>query len=248
MKTYPKSRHAGFTLLETVIAIGLLAVLLTGFMVVFAPAAEGIRKSINVQEADRLTSALERELTTLRPGEEDAAKITTGFDKAYRWIEDSMKKPKPDVIFVYQYRGDLAAKPREDGSYEPYKRGSGVAGKDYVVTMAARRLNKANSGTDPFLEKDLEALEGRVFAVKVNQLVFSGNQLTASTKNAIEDPSPGEPLLTGTTASGTYPEGVIAFAADFHSLPSTSFKYLKSNFDSSKLKTPMFTRNLAVRR
>jgi prepilin-type N-terminal cleavage/methylation domain-containing protein len=41
--------HRGFTLLETVIAIGVLAVLLTGFIIVFAPAAEGIKKSINVQ-------------------------------------------------------------------------------------------------------------------------------------------------------------------------------------------------------
>ena len=50
--------------METVIAIGVLAVLLTGFMIVFAPAAAGIRKSINVQEADRLASTLEQELVT----------------------------------------------------------------------------------------------------------------------------------------------------------------------------------------
>jgi prepilin-type N-terminal cleavage/methylation domain-containing protein len=59
MKSKPNSRFRGFTLLETVIAIGVLAVLLTGFMVVFAPAADGIRKSINVQQADRMGSTLE---------------------------------------------------------------------------------------------------------------------------------------------------------------------------------------------
>ncbi|MCP5533718.1 MAG: prepilin-type N-terminal cleavage/methylation domain-containing protein, partial [Akkermansiaceae bacterium] len=39
-------RRRGFTLLETVIAIGVLAVLLTGFILVFAPAAAGIKKAI----------------------------------------------------------------------------------------------------------------------------------------------------------------------------------------------------------
>ena len=44
----PKLRSVGaFTLMETVIAIGVLAVLLTGFMAVFTPAAQGIRRSIS---------------------------------------------------------------------------------------------------------------------------------------------------------------------------------------------------------
>jgi len=243
-------RH-GFTLLETVIAIGVLAVLLTGFMVVFAPAAAGIRKSINVQEADRLASTLEQELVTLRKGEENTTDIVTGFDKAFKMIESAMKKTNPEVIFIYQYRGNLKAKPRDDGTYEPYKNASsGTAGIDYAVVSMARCRVKPGSGIDSSFEKDLEALQGRVYAVKTKQLVFSGGGLVASTKEVIEDPSPGEPLLTGTTASGKYPEAVIAFSADFYSLPSSSYSYLKSGgaFNPSKLNTPVFTRNLAVRR
>ena len=66
------SRHLateGFTLMETVIAIGVLAVLLTGFLAVFTPAAQGIRRSISSQQADRLASTLEIELTTSRLGQ-----------------------------------------------------------------------------------------------------------------------------------------------------------------------------------
>lgn len=243
-------RQRGFTLLETVIAIGVLAVLLTGFMVVFAPAAAGIRKSINVQEADRLASTLEQELVTLRKGEEDTTDILTGFDKAYKLIEGAMKKTKPEVIFLYQYRGDLKKKLRDDGTYEPYKKASdGKVGIDYVVVSMARRRIKPGSGTDSSFKEDLDALEGRVYAVKTKQLVFSGSGLVASTKDVIEDPSPGEALLTGTSASGKYPEAVIAFSADFFNLPSSSYSYLESGaFDPSKLNTPVFTRNLAVRR
>jgi len=251
MKLSNSLRQRGFTLLETVIAIGVLAVLLTGFMVVFAPAAAGIRKSINVQEADRLASTLEQELVTLRKGEENSTEIMTGFDKAYKLIEGAMKKTNPEVIFIYQYRGDLKAKPRDDGTYEPYKKASsGTAGIDYAVVSMARCRVKPGSGTDGSFEKDLEALEGRVYAVKTKQLVFSGGQMVASTKEVIEDPSPGELLLTGTSASGKYPEAVIAFAAEFYNLPSSSYSYLKTGgaFNPSKLNNPVFTRNLAVRR
>src|SRR6186997_3210493 len=100
MKPNSTSCPRGFTLLETVIAIGVLAVLLTGFMVVFTPAAEGIRKSINVQQADRLASALEQELVTLHD-----KSYPTGFDKSYEWIKDSDKAAS--ALMVYQYRGQI---------------------------------------------------------------------------------------------------------------------------------------------
>lgn len=253
MKTTFTARARGFTLLETVIAIGVLAVLLTGFMVVFTPAAEGIRQSINVQQADRFASTLEQELVTLRKGEE-SSKFATGFDKAYQLIGDCMSQNSPELIFVYQYRGDLTSPVRSDGTYTPYKATTGVAGKEYTVVPMARRRVKLNGSQDDFFEKDLEALEGRVFAVKATQLVFGSvsgtGQLMLSTKALIEDPSPGEPLLTGTTASGTYPEAVIAFSADFFSTSSSTYSYLKSGggFDPKKLKKAMFSRNLAVRR
>ena len=46
MKTAILRKRSGFTLMETVIAIGVLAVLLTAFMYVFGPAMAGIRKSM----------------------------------------------------------------------------------------------------------------------------------------------------------------------------------------------------------
>ena len=112
MKSNDLPCHRGFTLLETVIAIGVLAVLLTGFMVVFTPAADGIRKSINVQQADRLVSVLESELVSGR----STMAGNTPFDTALNRIKESSE---PDnAIFVYQYRADLST-PRSDGTYNP---------------------------------------------------------------------------------------------------------------------------------
>lgn len=238
MKSSSISRPRGFTLLETVIAIGVLAVLLTGFMVVFAPAAEGIRKSINVQQADRLASTLEQELVTVRGTE--STKYKTGFNKAFEWIKESNQAG--NALLIYQYRGKIGGTPRTDGTPEPVNSLTGkLPGKDYMVVPMVRRKGDAN------FNADLEAIEGAVYLVKCTQLVFSGGELTLGTAGTIKDPK-------GTAASAdadAYPEAVIAFSADFHMMPAKSAGYFSGTSFTSKfpnIKNPVFTRNLAVRR
>jgi prepilin-type N-terminal cleavage/methylation domain-containing protein len=240
MKSKPTCRHSGFTLLETVIAIGVLAVLLTGFMVVFAPAADGIRKSINVQQADRMASALEQELVTLR-GTTETTKYKTGFNKSYEWIEN--KRTAADALLVYQYRGRISGSLRNDNTPEPEPSVKDkLPGKDYVVVpMVRRRSDTAN------LAKDLEAIEGAVYLVKCTQLVFSGGQLVTGTAGSIKDPKTG----TVAASADAYPEAVIAFSAEFHMLPAKTASYISGTAFTTKFtsaKNPVFTRNLAVRR
>ena len=63
------NKKPGFTLVEVAIAIGMMAVMISSFMVVFGPSIKGIDKSLSAKEADRLTNALELELNVLRNGE-----------------------------------------------------------------------------------------------------------------------------------------------------------------------------------
>ena len=132
MKSSAIRRSRGFTVFETVIAIGVLAVLLTGFMVVFTPAAEGIRKSINVQQADRMASTLEQELVTLR-----SEPFTTGFNKAFTWIEN--KNKDKDALLVYQYRGSMTTL-RDDKTPTPVP---SVTGLLHIEGRAAYSVTKA---------------------------------------------------------------------------------------------------------
>ncbi len=238
-----RSGSRGFTLLETVIAIGVLAVLLTAFMAVFAPAADGIRRAISAQEADRLAYTLEKELVTLRDETED---YETGFDKAFFWIEqgNGAGGAPQEPLFLYQYRGDPADIRSQDGTMSPYRSQSddvGVAGEDYVVQSMLRR------SSDSLFEQDLEALEGRVYLVRLTQLVFRDGQLERVSEDGGEIRDPMNPNVAIDDPEN-YPEAVIAFAAEFFQVPNTSVDYITGTLDPSRLQRPLFTRNLAVRR
>lgn len=229
-----------FSLIETVIAIGVLAVLLTGFMIVFAPAAAGIKKSINAQEADRLASTLEQELVTSR-----GTDPTPGFNKAFEWLRGA--NTANTALLVYQYRGSLSNN-RTDGTPEPLADATGKRpGVDYSVISMVRRKN------DTLFTADMTALEGGVYVAKCTQLVFDSNgQLTAGTKGQIMNPKPNTtpPNLGPFTNPDLYPEAVIAFSAEFYSVPGKRPNYFTGAFDTKfpDLKNPVFTRNLAVRR
>ena len=258
MKLTRISRTRGFTLLETVIAIGVLAVLLTGFMVVFTPAADGIRKSINVQQADRMASALEQELVTLRKGEANPPDIVTGFDKSFDWIKSS--GAASTALMAYQYRGLIGGTPRSDGSPDPVVELNGkLPGKDYTVIPVVRRKGDTKFGDD------LRAIEGPVYLIKCTQLVFgalpspaTGNGLIAGTGGEIKNPKPNPGTVTVPpyapgpfTRASDYPEAVIAFSADFYQMPAKTKAYFDGAAFTSKfttLKNPVFSRNLAVRR
>lgn len=255
-------RH-GFTLMETVIAIGVVAVLLTGFMVVFGPAADGIRKAISTQEADRLVSTLELELVNTRIGVTPDDAAFTGFDRALRRIKESTGPTggasdtgDPDnALFVYQYRGDTSVL-RPDGSPTPVTAlGDDRAGRDYVLVPMVRRSIDSNSTSgQSLLVEDLKAIEGSLFVVKCVQLIYNANNelvpLDDSQRGKIFDPSPGSPA--GEIAGNTmYPEAVLAFRAEFYRSPSKAKAFITGEpFKDfyGRAVNPVFSRNIAVRR
>jgi hypothetical protein len=225
--------------METVIAILVLAVLLTGFLTVFTPAAQGIRRAISTQQADRLKATLEKDMATLREGEK-TADIATGFDKAFTWIQEG--HTASTAIFVYQYRGNKALSPRADGTLQPMTIIQGKPGIDYVTQTAARRADD-----DLFIE-DLDAVVGPVFYVKPTQLVYNNNELVLSdTPGQIENPEDASIAAN----PDDYTDAVIAFSASFYMVPSVSANYLTGSKFAEKFASvvkPVFVRNLAVRR
>lgn len=226
--------------METVIAIGVVAILITGFIAVFAPAVDGIRRSITIEEANRLTSTLERELVTLRPGETPDS-METGFEKAFYWILQSQDENGRDAVAIYQYRGDMGSQ-RPDGTPQPVTDVNVTAGTDFVTVSMARRVS------DPLFDEDLEALEGRIFILRLTQLVYKDNALERGTPGEIVNPQSDDTV----TNPDEYLDAVLSFAVDFFSVPSTSSSYFKSDafekFFDERMTRPIFSRNIAIRR
>jgi type II secretory pathway pseudopilin PulG len=240
MKKIHPRKTFGFTLMETVIAIGVLAVMLTAFMGVFAPAAKNIRRAINVQDADRLASGLEKELGTFRRGDLKSGAADTAFNKAYSWIQNSHSRNT--VILCYQYRGNPSSL-RADGSMAPYIDTNGQSGKDFVVQSIYRLRS------DALVTDDLKARVGRIFFVKLTQLIMDNtNGLVLGTPGNIQNPPalPNSIPLTGTGADG-YNDATIPFVAEFYDLPSTDPNFV-TKFDPATYPIPLFSRNMAVRR
>ncbi len=250
-------RKRAFTLIETVIAIGVLAVLLTGFMLVFGPAADGIRTSINAQTADRLATTFEQELVNLRPGQASStSNIKSAFDKAFDFVQKS--NVPATALMVYQYRASLTGAPRSDGSLPPRADIKGaIAGEDYLVKTMMRRAD------DPEFTRDLPAVEGAVFFGICRQLVFDSDakqlrpiNLVGGSIGLIRDPNfDGKGGDKTANDADSYPEAVLAFITDFHIAQSRDPAYFSGaafttlfNSAATSAKRPLFSRNMAVRR
>ena len=234
-----KSHLKGFTLAESVIALGILVVLITGFLAVFGPAATVIRKTLSADEASRLQTTLERELSIVREGSEERRYQNNAFYKALSWIARSHERG--NTILIYKYKGD-PAQTRRDGTLEPADTGKiELAGEDYIIQPMVRRID------DPLLEEDLKAIDGRVFFVKMTQLIFEGEGIrVAEEPGIVTDPhEPGDDFSTNPDA---YPEAVVAYEAQFFNLPTVSYDFLTKAFDPENFTKPVFTRNLSVGR
>ena len=245
----------GFTLVETVVAMGIITIMITAFLAAFAPAVSGIKKSISSKEANRLASTLEYELSVLRPNEvtSGGGQYSTSFEKSYNWIKNSGTATKNDAVLLYQYRGELGATPNDDGTLPPFVNADGIPGKDYVLQSVVRRFDNVNVAA----ELVPRVVEGGVFVVRMRQLIYK------TSGELIESTSPGEILnprgLNEITTYEDYPEAVIAYQAQIFVLKSNQYTYISgAAFDLTTddngddipdvLGKPIFTRNMAVRR
>lgn len=232
----------GFTLMETLLAISVVAILLTTFLAVFGPATSGIRRAVSVEEGNRLATTLEQALGTLN--EDEQSDYDTAFDKAFDWISGSSELG--NAIILFNYRGDPSQ--ITDGQPEPYTSNNGLPGQDYILTSTVERLGADSTS----LEQKMSAVDGRAFVVRMRQLIREDDGSLTPT-----DSNDGSLIsFDGNSASSAeeFEDAVIAFQAEFYVMPASSYQYASQNMarggsDYERiLGQPVLSRNMAVRR
>ncbi|GAA5494843.1 hypothetical protein Rhal01_01007 [Rubritalea halochordaticola] len=248
MRSTKLNTTKGFSLVEVVIAMGIVAILLTTFFAVFTPAQRNIQRSLGIKDANRMASALENEMAVLRPGGE-SSNYSSAFDKAFEWIKNSNS---PDTaVLVYQYTAvpsQSDAQMNPDGTPQAYNtaRERGVPGKDYITFTAVRSLKDSSART--LIEQELVpgVVTGGVYVVRMTQLVpKEDGSLGLGSEGQIVDPD----TESGVGTSDDYQQAYVAFQADFFRLKSNQAGYVLGgswNFDN--LGKAVASRNMAVRR
>ena len=189
-RTFLKNRK-GFTLMETVIAIGIIGVLLVVFVSLFVPAKRIVRTALAQQSRERIINTLKTEMDIVRSHEQapsDAkqsseGKYTSAFDKAFYWIRKT--KSPSTAIAIFSYRGDLSQPRRNDGSLRP------VTGQKDIPGQNSMLVNTACLMDDTERISDMKYAVGPVFLVKLTQLIRSGNGTyeTAKSPGSLGNPN-----------------------------------------------------------
>lgn len=239
-----KKINRGFTVVEVVIAIGLVALLLTGVLGLMAPATNNIDKALSKGEATRALDTAIAEMNNFKDSDDgvtDYNSDKTGFGKALKWIQDS--NTKNGAVLIYNYSGELGvseANLLSDGSLPGIQRSSSSPG-EYVVRPKAMRYKDITGDYQDTLSKGV--VSGRVYLVKFRGyskdatsggLELNDDYHTAGGDNLIEESS----------------LGMVVVQAEVYALKSNLWdEYIsKSAFNISKLGRPLHTRVVAFNR
>ena len=243
--------------METVIAIGIVAVLLSTFLAVFGPATQNIRRSVNSKDAERLVGALEQWMNEY---DQDLSigttKYATAFDRAYAAIVEQGNSESNLALIAYQYRAKPDKRRSSDGSFEPFAGDleTAAVNKDYVIRSIVRPLSEENA----VLREDLAQLQGRAFYVDLKPLRKEGTPDSRQIRPTKFNETTGPDQLPGN--QGTSPDTVVylPYTASFYALPSTQPSYYSnaaSQFigdkvlvDEDERSTPALVKNLVVTR
>lgn len=184
MKKVRINSRGGFTLMETLLALALVATLVSIFLVVFVPARGMVQKSLAQQDAERLIGVLRSELRTIRNDERTTGKSSenqyrTTFDKGFYWLK---KTKNPDTaIIIFSYREDLSKNPDSDGDGTR----PSIPAKESVPGETSNLITIACPVDDKVHTKHIRDAVGPVYVVRMTQLEFKRGEWKATDKPGV---------------------------------------------------------------
>lgn len=220
MRAQPKSLRSGFTLAEILLAMLVFSIAITTILALLARSLETADEILLKDEAIQLSSALDVYMSEIP------------FTEAYDIVKNV------GIVSAFQYRGDLIAGARADGTLSPYTlEENSVLGQDYVLTPAIRKLG--NTG-------DESERTGRLFYVRLLE--------SPANPYAVQNGGTGNLPDTPNDPSDFYDSAVLVIFAEFFSVPrtfsSTEFEEFRTRGTANLNDDlqPVFSFNFAVRR
>ncbi len=139
-------RVSGFSLVEVCIALGVLALFMTGLMVILGAISSSSRQVIGMDHAVNALSTLGERLQEKK------------FSTVYNWV----KEETPLYLYAYRAAPSLATPEGDDSLSAPIAGGEATtAGLAYILRTVLRPED------DPHLDAELAAIEGRLYRVRL---------------------------------------------------------------------------------
>jgi len=217
-------RQKGFSVIEVVMAIGVVAILLTGILAVVTPAQSSINNKLEEQRLRKLATEVEQEFSVIRPHESQSI---NHFLKTIIAIDgsDSGVDNIGSAYFVGEYNGDI-----QNGLDEGSGRINALGitadsnlGEDYLVVPIAFK-HTVDGGTD--FEQDIftssngNQASGNLYMLRFVQLIKDGDDLVVSTEfGSVVDPeNPEEGTTYNLSNWEDYPQSWIGLRAEFYDM------------------------------
>lgn len=233
-----KQMKKGFTLMETLLAMALVATLVSIFLTVFVPSRRMVQEAITKQDAERVAGILKAEVATLRTSDRKLYK--TSFDKGFSWLQKT-SHPSSSIV-VFSYRADMSGAQKADGTYPAV-----LPGKQTKLANT-QILTVACPVDDPLHKDDIRFSVGPAFLVKMTQLTPNnrGEMVLAPKPGVIQGASSPDQYCSD--ANSKTPFGaVIFYRADFYLMsPPNPDRYKGRSWDT--LGRPVFSSNLSFTR
>lgn len=233
--------HGGFTLMETLLALALVATLVSIFLVVFVPARGLVHKSLAQQDADRLVGVLKAEMKTIRADERATdkssdGKYVNGFDKGFYWLR---KTREPDsAIVIFSYREDLTKAPGPDGTRPAIPAKESVPGEtSNLVTIACPIDDKVH-------RKHIRDAVGPVFLVSMTHLEFKNGEWKENSKPGVVSGAGSPEDYIKNCAQREAGGSCIFYRADFYMLNTPNPNIVK-NKNWKKMGRPIFSATMS---
>ncbi len=246
-KTLKQTRRA-FTLVEALVAIGIIGMLLGIFMTLFVPVKTMLTAALSRERAEEIITVLRAEMSQLRPNENASSgasqsapgQYLTTFDKSFYWLRGS-SRPYTSIV-IFSYMADISKNRRADGTYPPVPRGKKISPENMDLVTIACPLNSS-------LHRDsIRLSEGPVYLVRMTQLIEKGNgeYRVAASPGVIANASSPEQFVSDPEDEEAWGGAVLYRAEFFRLFPKDPNRYRTRTW--GQFEKPLFEANLSFRR